>query len=99
LANDIFREYPSTSETPHRIHPVLTIVVKGWRRAMREGRSTKLEDISLESVEKSCANLGKKHPSLPPVLCSTDLSTLVDQIPEVQHWWKAEPAAKEGERA
>ncbi|KAH9074268.1 hypothetical protein EDB83DRAFT_2355859, partial [Lactarius deliciosus] len=92
---DIFREYPSTQEAPHRIHPVLTIVGKRWRRAAREGRPPKLEDISLESVEKGCADLAKSHPNQPPVFYSADLSTLLDRIPKVQHWWKSK--AKQGQ--
>ncbi|KAH9027047.1 hypothetical protein EDB84DRAFT_1609137 [Lactarius hengduanensis] len=92
--SDIFREYPSTQEAPHRIHPVLTIVGKRWRRAAREGRPPKLEDISLESVEKGCADLAKRHPNQPPVFYSADLSTLLDRIPKVQHWWKSK--AKQG---
>ncbi|KAI9438673.1 hypothetical protein H4582DRAFT_1950166 [Lactarius indigo] len=96
LVTDISREYPSTQEAPHRIHPVLRIVGKRWRRTACGGRSPKLEDISLESIKKSCANLAKRDPNQPPVFYSTDLSTLVDRIPRVQHWWKTDAKQREG---
>ncbi|KAH8987906.1 hypothetical protein EDB92DRAFT_1874936 [Lactarius akahatsu] len=97
LASDILGEYPSTQETPHRIHPVLTVLGMEWMRVAREGRRpSTLENISLESVEESCADLAKKDTNQPPVFYTTDLSALIDRIPKVQHWWNAD--AKQGER-
>ncbi|KAH9074265.1 hypothetical protein EDB83DRAFT_1949255 [Lactarius deliciosus] len=98
LASDILGEYASTQETPHRIHPVLTVLGKEWMRVASKGRRpSTLENISLESVEESCADLAKRDPNQPHVFYTTDLSALIDRIPKVQHWWNAD--AKQDERA
>ncbi|KAH9165128.1 hypothetical protein EDB89DRAFT_2013073 [Lactarius sanguifluus] len=97
LASDILGEYASTQETPHRIHPVLTVLGKEWMRMASKGRRpSTLENISLESVEESCADLAKRDPNQPHVFYTADLSALIDRIPKVQHWWNAD--AKQDER-
>ena len=79
------------SETPHRLqaalHPVLTIVGQLWRDAAVEGRSLKIEDISLADIRASCVTMAKKHPDKPPVFFETDLSRLAYGLPQKDHWW------------
>ena len=87
----MFRLAEARSEDLHRLqvalHPVLTTLGHLWRAAAAEGRSPRLEDISLADIHKTCMTMAKKHPDKPPVFFEMDLSRLAYAPPQTDHWW------------
>lgn len=97
----MFRLAETRSENIHRLqvalHPVLTTLGQLWRTAAAEGRTPKLEDISLADIRKTCTTMATIHPDKPPVFYEPDLSKLAYTLPRADHWWL--PSSNVGERS
>ena len=84
----VYNKFPKAlSGEHHRIHASVALMLHEWTSSRAEKRPADFSKITVQVINKACANSSTKYPLWPAFLHSTDLSTFASQLAPEHQWW------------
>ena len=84
----VYNKFPKAlSGEHHRIHASVALMLREWTSSRAEKRPANFSKITVQVINKACANSSTKYPLWPAFLHSTDLSPFALQLAPEYQWW------------
>ena len=96
----VYRDFPTSKEKPHRLHPAIAALIWEYQVALSEKRVPKYELITTKHISKRIDIAIRKYPLWPTILKADDLSSRAYEKAEFV-WWvpKSDDVDADGDTA